>query len=58
MCVEATFRDASVLGFYPFIVRDATATLTKEAHAASIATMEFLGYSATVAEVEEAIKAL
>lgn len=58
VCVESTARDSFSYDFYTTTVSDATATLTDEAHRASMATLEQFGGTATLAEIEEAIKTL
>jgi ureidoacrylate peracid hydrolase len=55
VCVEATVRDAFANGFYTIAVSDGTATITTEAHEASIKSMLWFADIATVAEIEEAL---
>jgi nicotinamidase-related amidase len=56
MCVESTIRASHDEGWHMTTVSDATATLTQEAHEASLLNLAYFGNVATVAEVEEALK--
>lgn len=56
VCVESTVRDAFTNGIHVVTVSDATATLSQEDHQASLRTLEWFGGTASVDEIEEALK--
>ena len=56
VCVESTVRDAFTNGFYTTTVRDATATVSEEEQRVTLKTLDWFGGTATVAEVEEALR--
>ena len=58
VCVESTFRDAFTNDFCTLVVSDATATLSDEAHQASLKNMQWFGDSATVQEMLDALEKL
>jgi ureidoacrylate peracid hydrolase len=52
VCVESTVRGAFTHDVPVPVVSDATATLTKEEHEASLKSMRFFGQVADMAEIE------
>ena len=52
VCVESTVRDAWTNGFYALTVTDATATLTREEHEASLLSMKYFGGTISAKELE------
>ncbi len=58
VCVESTVRDAFTNDFYTLVVSDATATLSDEAHQASLESMQWFGDRATLQEVLDGLEKL
>ena len=55
VCVECTVRDAYTEGFYVVTCSDATATLSKEEHEATLLNLKWFGGTATVEEIDKAL---
>ena len=58
VCVESTVRDAWQNDFAVVTVSDATATLSEAEHNATLKNMQWFGGTATVSEIEEALRQL
>jgi ureidoacrylate peracid hydrolase len=56
VCVESTVRDASQNDFAIVTVSDATATLSEAEHNATLKNLQWFGGTATVSEVDEALR--
>ena len=56
VCVESTVRDAWQNDFAVVTVSDATATLSEAEHNATLNSLQWFGGTATVSEIEEALR--